>query len=80
VDFQEKDLCKGFMLVPDINWFEKEDKKREIIIHCTTKRQVEEGVAHLKSHHYQFPLSREMGGKKNHENIGVREETKLFPF
>lgn len=42
MDFQEIDLCKGFILVPDIKLFEKEDKKWEIMVHCTTKRQVEE--------------------------------------
>lgn len=45
MDFQETDLCEGFILVPDKNLFEKEDKKkkkREMVVHCTTKRQVEE--------------------------------------
>lgn len=43
MDFQETDLCEGFILVPDMNLFEKEDKKkREMVVHCTTKRQVEE--------------------------------------
>lgn len=39
--FQETDLCKGFVLLPDVNLLEKEDKKWEMILYCTTK-QVEE--------------------------------------
>lgn len=79
VEFQETDLWKGIIFVPDRNLFEKENKKKGS--HCSLYYQKASRRSELhtyKSHHYLLPLSRETG--KNLKNIWVREETKLFPF
>lgn len=64
VEFQETDLWKGIIFIPDRNLFEKEnEKKREIIVHCTTKRQVGGVNCTLKKSPLSVP-TKQGNGKK----------------
>lgn len=51
VEFQETDLWKGIIFIPDRNLFEKENKKKkkkEVIVHCTYQKASRRSELHTE--------------------------------